>query len=300
MSDFRAGIAAASRPEPTARLQRPLEAVVAASTGSFAELPRVPGEVILRNPPAVAAIVPERTDPPTLPASLPPTVMVQTAPPVDPPLVAALRAYLNEKPDAAAEALKPFDAANRDLLTQLLPASVRIARTNFAKESPSEIGALATQLETPLQMLSPRVPLSLTKTLFCTEIKGFGRYRAVPEGSPLRAGELIHVYAELRNVPCLPVDAGTPQERYVTDLRTSLRVRDAAGTAVPLLQANGEYGPVRNERRREETESPIRDHHLFFLFTLPRKPGAYTVHVEIIDPANGRHLSAVMPLRVGG
>lgn len=292
----------ATRTNPTVRQQSPVEPSPLARSGSFAELPRAPGERVLRHPPATTPALPERQERPVIPAELPPTTTLTAVParPLDPPLIAALRAYLDDKPEAAAEALGSFNRTNRELLAQLLPAGVTASRVNFATAGPTEIGALAARLETPLQSLSPRVPLSLTKALFCTKIDGFGRYRAVPDGSPLQPGELILVYAELRNVPSIVVNAGTPQEHYVTDLRRTLRLRDASGNAVPLLQADGEYGPARVERRPEETQSPIRDYYVEFRFAVPKKPGGYTVQVEIHDPTNGRQLSAVMPLRVGG
>jgi len=291
---------AATRAEPVTRLLGPADAAGTTPTGTFAEMPRVPGERILRNSPAVTEAATRRIEPTVLPTESTPAVAVATLPtPVDPPLIAALRAYLNDKPEAAAEALKSFDRVNRELLHQLLPASVRAGQLNFAKAGPTDVGALAAQLETPLQSLSPKVPLSMTKTLFCTEISGFGRYQAVPEGSPLSPGEWIQVYAELRNVPSTLANPGSPQERWVTDLRTTLKIRDANGNAVPLPQANGEPGPSRIDRRREETQSPIRDYYVPFLFAVPKKPGGYTVHVEIVDPAGGRYVTAVMPLRVG-
>jgi hypothetical protein len=109
------------------------------------------------------------------------------------------------------------------------------------------------------------------------------------------------VYAELKNVPSEPVEtpAGTG---YVTNLVCTMQVRDAAGNVieftVPGPDNTRRTVPQYQETKKDFRRSPVRDYFMTFGFSVPARPGAYTVTIDVRDPANGRAVTRTMPFRV--
>lgn len=273
-------------------------AVQPAARGTgFAELPNAPGERIARNPPpdppkpVVAAKPPETT----------PVTVAVVPPPADPPLVAAVKAYLDNKPELAAEHLKSLDRPNQEVLQQLLPPVVALSRTNLGRAGPLEIGLLVGQIETPLKALSAKA-LTVSTAEFCSEIGGYGQYTPLPAGHVFRPGTVAEVYLELRNVPSVRVRLPDGTDGYLTHLNWSLRLRDAAGTAVPLTDGDRRQVAVLEATHKQYSRSPVRDYAKTFRVLVPRTPGRYTLTVEFADPdpESNRGVTRGMTFQVGG
>ena len=271
---------------------------MARGTG-FAELPNAPGERVARNPPA---------DPPkatTTAVAKPPEtspITVAVPPPVpDAPLVAAVKAYLDNKPDLAAEHLKLLDRPNQEVLQQLLPPVVALSRTNLGRAGPLEIGLLVGQIETPLKALSAKA-LTVSTAEFCSEIGGYGQYTPLPAGHIFRPGTVAEVYLELRNVPSVRVRLPDGTDGYLTHLNWSLRLRDAAGTVVPLTDGDRRQVAVLEAAHKQYSRSPVRDYAKTFRVLVPRTPGRYTLTVEFTDPdpESSRDVRRGMTFQVGG
>lgn len=266
----------------------------------FASVIRAPGDFQLTNDPAAVVRHREETAGPVVAQSVgvePIVVAPQLRPPPDPPLVAAVRAFLDNRHDEAVEHLKALDKPNQELMLQLIPAVVRASQINLAKAGPTELGMLAGQLESPAAALAARGPLGLDKACFCRSVSNFGRYSPLSEGYAFRPGAVAELYVEVRNVPSEPSSA-PGEEGFVTKLHCTLQVRDGTGTVVELLDRNGKPVPALHVPKRDVTRSPIRDYFLLFRFPVPTKPGSYAVTVEVADPATGRAVSRTMPLRV--
>ncbi len=294
-------------PEPT-----PSTSVLPPSRGSqFAELIRAPGErVAIADP--VPMVVARSTPPPeqgiahvggtakvpSLPDPLiaPPPVVLH---PIDPPLVAAMRAYLENRPDEAVKHLRSLDKPNQELMLQLIPAVVRASQMDLNRATPHEIGVLAGQLEAPTATLATRGPLFIEKAVFCRWIKNFGRYEPLPDRHAFPPGALAELYLEVKNVPSEPTSSPGEGEGYVTRLACTLQLRDAAGGIVELTDQSRRAVPALAETKRDFTRSQIRDYFLLFRFPVPGKPGEYKVVVEVRDPATGRAVSRTLLLRVG-
>lgn len=223
-------------------------------------------------------------------APLPPSVI----PTNDPPLVAAVRAYLDGKPDAAVKHLEALDKPNQELMLQLIPAVVRASQLDLPNASPTEIGMLAEQLREPAEALASRAPLVLDRVCFCRWVKNFGRYEPLPDRHVFRAGSLAELYVEVRNAPSVAVNSSTEGDGYVTRLACTLRVTDAAGNIVPLTDRNRHAVPALTETKRDFTRSPIRDYFLLFRFPVPVQPGSYDVTVKVHDPAGGREVTRTL------
>jgi len=278
----------------------PAVSVATPSSTEFAVLPSVPGQRVARHPAAESAVV---TPPAAVAVKPPEPVPVSVAiapPPPDAPLVAALKAHLDGKPDAAAEFLKALDRPNQELLAQLLPPVVALTRVGLSRAGPVDYGILAAQLETPWKVLSAKATLGITKLTFCESPSGFGQYRLLPEGHAYRRGHVAEVYAEVRNVPSLAVQHPQFGEGYLTKLNTALRLRDAAGSVVEFLDADSRMVPVLQSVGRDFSRSPVRDYYRAFRFKVPQKPGRYVLAVEFLDPEAGRTVSQSLLFEVGG
>ena len=237
--------------------------------------------------------------PPAEPMPIPiPTPIASGPPPFDSPLVAAVRAYLDNRPDLALEYLKQFDPQNQELLLQLIPAIVKASQTNLEKAGPHDLAVLVSQLESAAAGLSGKVPLMVDKACFVRDIRAFGRYDPLPEGHVFKAQARAELYAEVRNVPTEPVTLPTGVGGFITKLICTLEVHDAAGNVVELPDETGKLVPIQKDTKRDFSRSPVRDYFLLFRFPVPSKPGTYKVTFGIHDPANGRAVSRIMAFRV--
>ena len=290
--------AATPRAAKPADAPPPVSVAVASATG-FAELPSVPGQRVARHPAVEApATTPAAVAKP--PETLPPTKVEVAVPPPDAPLVAAVRAYLDNRPEVAADQLKSLDRPNQDLMAQLLPPVVALSRLNLARAGPVDYGVLAAQLETPLKSLAAKATLGIPKAVFCSTPTGFGQYRPLPDGHVYRRGTLAEVYVEVRNAPSLFVRHPEFGDGYLTQLNAALRLRDAAGNVVELTDEGRRPVPVLQSVQKDFSRSPVRDYSKAFRFAVPQKPGRYTLTVEFLDPETGRAVSQSLSFEVGG
>lgn len=278
----------------------------------FAVLPRAPGErVALSNPvepgerPGLSRplTAPDPTEiaPPTpqpLQFSEPPSAAPVV---VDPPLVAAVRAYLDNRPDLALEHLRALDKPNQELMLQLIPAFVQASRMNLAQPSSVDVGLLVAQLESPnspLAALASKAPLFVDKAVFCRDIRGFGRYSPFQEQTTLKAGQIVFLYVELRNTPSVRTATPSDGEVFETSLDCTLQIQDASGGVVGLYdQKTAKMVPILHDPKRDITRSPLRDYFIAFQFPVPVKPGEYAVTVGVHHSPTHRAVSRTIRFR---
>ena len=60
--------------------------------------------------------------------------------------MAAVRAYLDDRPDLAVEHLKALDKPNQELMLQLIPAVVKGSRASLTRAGPHDLGVLLVDL----------------------------------------------------------------------------------------------------------------------------------------------------------
>jgi hypothetical protein len=232
------------------------------------DIPTPPGEVV----PVTAA------EPATLPKLVGPPVP-------EAPLLAAVRAYVENRPEEAIRHLEKLDRPNQDFALAVMPVLARGAAMNWAAPDPQEAGHLAEQLNSASAKLEAKAALRVEKVAFCKKIFGFGRYDPWPEAQPYRPSDLARLYVEVRNLGCTPASDG-----YLSRAVVALEVRDAKGQLVEQVDP-ADYRQRVSVARWEHTErsrSPVRDYFRPYQINIPRQAGVYTVTVEVRDPVGGR------------
>lgn len=225
-------------------------------------------------PPATPAKAEEALRPRYLPASF-------TA---EPPVVAALRCFMDRRPDAALEQLARYDAENQDILLHLLPLTARMAEGPISQADPQELAAVIDQMQGVIMALRPRAALVMDKVCFCRQVRKFGVYESLGEKPSFRRGELVEMYCEVRNIACERTTGA--QGEYRTHLQNSLEIREIRD-------------PVRGFRIQRETKkadlchTPQHDYYLHYSFAIrdDMKPGPYVLTVEVVDVPTGRKIN---------
>ena len=208
----------------------------------------------------------------------------------EPPLLAALRCYLEKKPREALDHLAQFDKLNQELLICLLPLAVQLAEA----EKPSERQSAPwpwNSLKASCTACT-RAPLLVEKMCLCQCIKGFGNYEEMPEGHVFQPGEQLRVYAELRNFSSERHEANGQPAVFLTRLSSTAEIRDKEKKSVwkqPLQRDE----PDRSQTPRHD----YFDHYRFYLPDL--RPGWYTLEVTVEDLATHRKARREVDLKVG-
>jgi hypothetical protein len=248
--------------------------------------PRGPGDAAVEDTGEGKKPGPEGAEPGSLPE-------FQLAARTEPPLVQALRCYLEHKPAEAPELLKNYDDTSREMLQCLLSLAARLTEAPADQARPEDAAAWVEQLHGLEGTLQRRTPLRIEKMCFCRSIKQFGGFEPLPENPPVfqagtggRPGELIQVYAEVRNFV-------SRQEGplHITRLRSWAEFCDYDGKQV---------GPVLNfEDKPDLSRSPRLDYFINYRFGVPPelRPGSYILRIyvqDLDDPA--KRLPAVRSL----
>ena len=300
--------------------------VVRKPASEFAIYPSRPGEVVATKPipkeattaqkPAPLPVAPLPAGPITPPSPLMPVggnPPIGSEPAVFPsiairkspsewPVLTALRAHSEGKPERAFEAIASLDKPNQELVLALLPVLARGASANIPAD-PLAAAMLIEQLRVAAARLEPFASLQIGAALFCEgTVNGFGRYAPWPLNKPYRPRDKAQLYLEVRNLMSQPA-IGPHGETYATHARYRVEVRDAYGKRV--LQPHPDDYQRRVEVAESEvnrfTRAPVQDFHFVHVFPVPATPGVYTVTVEVTDAAGRRAAkSAPVEFRVAG
>jgi hypothetical protein len=226
---------------------------------------------------------------------------VALSPGPDPPLLAAVRAHVEGKPERALEALAMLDAENQDFVLALLPILSSGAATRW-REDATSAAELVGQLQALMDRLEKYAALRLGTVAFCHPVHGYRRYEPWPANTPYRPGDLAQLYIEVRNVGGQP-SRGPRGESWLIQVQASVVIRDAHGqtVAMPDPSDRRRRGPVMRFEEKRYTRGPVRDYYLLCAFPVPEQPGVYTATVEVSD-ATGRRSgpSAAVEFRVAG
>jgi hypothetical protein len=197
----------------------------------------------------------------------------------EPPLVQALRCYMEHRPAEALELLKSYDRVNQDMLLCLLPLAARLTEVPAVQVKPEEAAAWVDQLHSLVGPLQERAPLKIEKMCFCQWIKQFGRFEPQPDNAPVyqagsggRPGALVLVYAEVRNFA-----SQRKGPLYETRLASWAEFYDYDGKKVgPRLDFGDEP---------DLSRSPRQDYFITYRFSVPHElqPGRYVLHIYVQD-----------------
>jgi hypothetical protein len=207
------------------------------------------------------------------------------APRPDGPLVAALRAHLDNQFAAAVGHLSTFERPNQELLLLLLPLIDTARTTDLTGRDPRAAAALAKQLDTVVDLVNKSAPLEIRTTAFVHKVVQYGVYHPLPANHKFLPGGIGLLYAEIDRVPSEPAVMASGEAGHVSRLSGSLQLKDAMGRVVELYDI--EKGKMVAELpfvRADFTRSPVRDFFLKIEFPVPEKAGRYSLTLEIRDP----------------
>jgi hypothetical protein len=222
-----------------------------------------------------------------VPAPPPPVVEVQSVKAVeDPPLVAALRCFVEKRPADAVVFLDHLDRTSQEMLLSLLPFAARLSESGPQRFSPQEAAAALAQLnniETPLRQ---QAPLCIKKMCFCKNIKKYGVYDALPNEPTLHPGDYVKVYAELQNFT-----SEWDTQHDCIHVVSNIEVRDFHQRRV--------WGYTFHDCQADVSQSRRQDffNHCDFLFP-DLQPGPYILWLQVIDLPTGRKAEQTLDFHV--
>jgi hypothetical protein len=204
----------------------------------------------------------------------------------EPPLLKAVRAYTEGRPDLAIEFLSAYDKPNQDLVLAILPVLDRGAKLDM-KSDPTATAVLADQLRNAAARVESRSALRLDAVALCKTVRGYGRYDPWPKGRSYPPNYQAQLYIEVRNLVSQPA-VGPYGEPYLTLARETVEIRDAYGKLIDQLTSDGQYVPVIQSEKKLYTRTPIHEFHILYEFRVPASPGVYTITMNIQDPVGRR------------
>lgn len=210
------------------------------------------------------------------------------AEPASRPLVLALEAFLDNRPDEAVQHLKAYGPKDQELIMQLLPILAEVERGGVMENPHKEtVQAVLTSLRSVDQELRVHAPMVMEKLSYCLDIEAFGVVQKRAD-CKFRAGDYVYVYAELQNL----VDRRGADGRYAVRLSSALEIRAADGRAAHR------FPPIPNEPLYSWT--PRTDYFTRIGFQLPAQlpPGLYSLRVRVTDLDTGRTAEEGLPLHV--
>jgi hypothetical protein len=192
------------------------------------------------------------------------------------PLLSALRSLMAKKPEQAVADLRTYEQANQELLLRLLPLAVRCTEGNLQEASAKELATCEAELDGMTASLRSRSPLVIGNMCFCRRIVAYGVYEPLPADYRFRPGDLVEVYAELRNFASRKRQNAKGETSYVIELASSFEIRDFAGNTV--------HREVFHRRKPDESRAERHDYFDNYQFYVPAiPPGAYTLVIRVED-----------------
>jgi hypothetical protein len=210
-------------------------------------------------------------------------------------LMQALGAFQNNRPAEAAEILKHLGAINQEVLMCLMPLLVRLGEGNVNNLPPDELAMSIDQLQTASMLLKSKAALRIDNACFCRGVRKFADVDLYEPRHEFRTGDMVFLYAELKNFTCSPVAAAGPynsnQRGFNIQLATRLEMRDSRNSLVWLTDLN----------KNDFTQTPPQDYYHTYRFCVPEKipAGTYTLWLIIVDKPTGRTVRKPIELRVG-
>jgi hypothetical protein len=242
------------------------------------------GKELLPRPPTMPEALAEQHRRQQVTVTQPAPAEPKSSPAPDPPLVWAMRCFLDKRPVEAMEALKRYDKTSQDLLLCMLPLAARLGEGSLQRATPREMSNTVSELNRVADTLAPRAELVIDKMCFCRFLKDsdkfgmFGVYEPLEEDHPFYPGERKRLYIELRNFTNERVSNG-----YQIRLKSHMQIRDYRGAIAWELGFP--------ELRADITKSPRHDFCDQFGFVVqPNKvpPGRYTLWLRVTDVPTGR------------
>lgn len=213
-------------------------------------------------------------------------------------LIQAIKAFQNKRPEEAVERLKHLEPANQEILMNLMPLIVRLGDGNVSTMQPEETAILIDRLQTAASMLKSKASLGAEHVCFCRGVRKFADVDPYDPRHEFRPGDMVFLYAELKNFTCEALPAvrvvngpATPSKGFAIRLGATLELRDARYSLVWRTDLN----------KNDYALTPPQDYYHTYRFCVPDKlpAGTYTLWLNIIDKPTGRTFRKPVEMRVG-
>jgi hypothetical protein len=215
----------------------------------------------------------------------------------EPPLLAAIRAQTEGRPEQAIQYLSALDKPNQEFVLTVLPVLERGATLEM-KADPRATAILTDQLRGAAESIESLAALRLPVVTLCSTVNGYGQYDTWPKGQPYISNyhDRAWLYVEVRNLLSQPA-VGPHGESYLTHARVTVEVRDAHKKLVdqPSIEEPRRLVPVVQYERKVFTRTPVHDFYILYGLPVPSAPGVYTVSMKIEDP-HGRRVVNTEPI----
>jgi hypothetical protein len=272
-------------------------------------LPKIePGPIAAPpNTPPKGIVAPETDVPPPggtslkVPDSAPPTVVPSAPSFVVPPsspdesiVVRAIKAFQANRPQDAAELLKQLDPANQDVLMYLTPLIARLGEGSVNAMPPEELAIQIDRLQNAATMLKAKASLRADHVCFCRGVRKFADVDPYDAHHEFRPGDMVFLYAELKNFTCEPVVAQPrqPVQRgFTIRLAATLELRDSQNNLIWRTDLT----------KTDFAQTPPQDYYHTYRFCVPERlpSGTYTLWLNVIDKPTGRAIRKPVEMRVG-
>jgi hypothetical protein len=208
-------------------------------------------------------------------------------------LVRAIRAFQANRPQDAAEALKHLDPANQEVLMYLTPLLVRLTETSTNSMPPDELAMQIDRLQNAATMMKGKAALRADRVCFCKGVRKFADVDPYDARHEFRPGDMVFLYAELKNFTCEPImtPPRQPMQRgFTIRLATTLELRDARNNLVWRSDLT----------KTDFAQTPPQDYYHTYRFCVPEKlpPGVYTLWLNITDKPTNRVVRKPVEMRV--
>ncbi len=245
--------------------------------------------------PALPVEVKQATPIPAIPA--PPKL------PADSPLVKAVRCLQQNKPEEALEALRQFDPATQELLSNLIHPLIRISKTPMEGMNPDEAALLVEQFTAVSDLLKTKAALTAGRICYCN---GFRRFGDIDEDlrPAFARGSTARVYVEIKNFLAEP--ALLPGRTTYESQRRGYRIRLLGHWELRDAANNVVYSEQDTERKDLNWVTPHitppQDYWLVFGIPVPPhlRPGTYTLWIQVTDVPTGRTFRRPIEFRIAG
>jgi hypothetical protein len=254
------------------------------------EQTQFPANTAGAEPPPIPKIpdLAEESQDPVISGPSRPQTELKAKPVEDPPLVAALRCYLNRKPDEAVIWLERYDRTNQDLLLCLLPLVARLTEGSLQKIDPKDLTHLLAELNQVVALMQPAAQMVIDKMCFISKGRNFGVYDKLDEEYEFQPGGLLFVYVELQNFSS---ERDERTGRFRIRLKSEMFVQDIKGNVVD--GKNFEVSEDLSETRRH-------DFYINYPLRLRRDlpAGSYILRLNVTDVPTKRNVERTLDFHV--
>jgi hypothetical protein len=179
----------------------------------------------------------------------------------------------------------------------LMPLMVRLCEGSGGTLPPDEVALVVDRLQSASGALKSKAALRLDRLCFCQGVRKFADIDPYADKHEFHSGDMVFLYAELKNFTCEPAAAQGQQPGYNAPTRgcnirlaSTLELRDSRQNLI-----------WRTDLTKNDTSlTPPQDYYHTYRFCIPEKlpGGAYTLWLNVTDKPTGKSVRKSVEMRV--